>query len=85
MGQIEVKLFAKTDKRGDEYMIGSTELPVLVDLSKVTLLVFYPEENKDVGTLLIRPYKPKSHYDREPREQREEQQDGPEVTFRHSR
>jgi hypothetical protein len=48
-------LNTRFDSNNEEYLIGSTDLPMFVDLRDVTFLVFYPEENSDKGTLLIRP------------------------------
>lgn len=56
-GQIEFPLHLKEDRHGDEYMIGSTDLPVTVDLSKLTFIVFFPTDGARHGTMLIRPYK----------------------------
>jgi hypothetical protein len=58
-GQLEIKLVEKEDKNGDEYYIGSTDMPVLVDLSKVTLVVFHPTDDDDRATLILRTRKPK--------------------------
>ena len=48
--QIEIALFVKKDKRGDEYMIGSLDedsLPVSVNLKEVTFIVFDPVEDEE--------------------------------------
>ena len=57
--QFEIKLLAKTDKNNDEYYIGSTDMPVSVDLSKVTIVVFHPAEGDDRATLILRSKRPK--------------------------
>lgn len=57
--QLDLSLSVKTDRNRDEYYIGSTNLPFLVDLSKVTFLVFHPEDGGDRATLVIRPRTPK--------------------------
>lgn len=48
-------LHMKTDINGDEYMIGSTDVPMSVDLREATFLVFFPEEGDEHGILMIRP------------------------------
>lgn len=45
----------KTDVNGDEYLIGSTDIPMYVDLREATFLVFFPEDGEEMGTLMIRP------------------------------
>jgi len=59
MSQFEIKLLAKTDKNNDEYYIGSTDMPVSVDLSKVTIVVFHPAEGEDRATLILRTKRPR--------------------------
>ena len=58
-GQFEINLLAKTDKNGDEYYIGSTDMPVSVDMSKVTIVVFHPAEGDDRATLILRTRRPR--------------------------
>jgi hypothetical protein len=53
--QFSLPLTLKTDINGEEYMIGSADLPVMVNMRETTFLVFFPEEGKDAGTLMIRP------------------------------
>lgn len=53
--QIEVRLFEKTDRDGNPFMIGSSRLPAGIKLDEVTFVVFYPEEGCDEGTMIIRP------------------------------
>ena len=53
--QFQFPLNLKVDTNGEEYMIGSTDLPMSVDLREATFLVFFPEEGSDTGTLMIRP------------------------------
>lgn len=60
--QVEIKLVAKEDKNGDEYYIGSTDMPVSVDLSKVTMVVFHPTEDEDRATLILRTRRPRKFY-----------------------
>ena len=64
MRQLELSLVAKVSKKGsgDEFYIGSTDVPVSVDLSKVTFVVFHPEEGSDRATLIIKPRKPREHW-----------------------
>ena len=64
--QIEIKLLEKQSRKdGSDYYIGSTDMPVSIDLSKVTIMVFHPLEGTDRATLIIRarrpPKKPKSY------------------------
>ena len=60
MSQIEVRLVTKEDKNGDEFYIGSTDMPALVDLSKVTFVVFHPsDEGDDRATLIVKTRKPR--------------------------
>lgn len=61
MRQIEIPLFVKQDKNDDEYMIGSMDdgdLPINVDISKITFIIFHPEETDGritkPGKLVIR-------------------------------
>lgn len=51
---LHVPLTIKTDRHGDEYLVGSYDLPLLLDLSKVSFFVFYPEEGSTRATLMIR-------------------------------
>lgn len=53
--QIEVRLFEKTDRDGNPFMIGSSRLPASIKLDEVTFVLFYPEEGSDEGTMIIRP------------------------------
>ena len=63
MKQLEIPLFVKHDKNDDEYMIGSFEasdIPITLDLSKITFIIFDPIEDDDgritkPGKLVIRP------------------------------
>lgn len=48
-------MMLKTDVNGDEYLIGSTDLPMSLDLREATFLVFFPPEGEDIGTLMVRP------------------------------
>jgi len=59
MSQIEVKLVSKDDKNGDEYYIGSTDMPAHVDLSKVTFVVFHPAEGEERATLIMKARRPR--------------------------
>ena len=52
---IEFTLVERIDTNKDPFLIGSTDLPVMVDLRDVTFLVFYPERGSDRATILIRP------------------------------
>lgn len=53
--QVEVRIFEKQDASGNDYMIGSSRLPASVKLDEVTFVIFYPEEGREEGTLIIRP------------------------------
>lgn len=53
--QFTIPLHLKTDINGEEYMIGSADLPVLVNMRESTFLVFFPEDGSDAGTLMVRP------------------------------
>ncbi len=53
--QFQFPLTLKTDVHGEEYMIGSTDFPGLIDLRECAFLVFFPEDGSDKGTLMIRP------------------------------
>jgi|TARA_R110001583_G_scaffold66809_4_gene191632 hypothetical protein len=63
MRQIEIPLYVKPDKNGNEYMIGSMDdggLAINVDLNRVTFIIFDPTEDDDgrivaPGKLVIRP------------------------------
>jgi hypothetical protein len=63
--QFQFPLSLKIDANGEEYLIGSTDLPMSVDLREATFLVFFPEEGGDKGTLMIRPRNliPRPHRD----------------------
>ena len=56
-------LIERIDGNGEAFLIGSSDLPVMVDLREVTFLVFYPLEGTNKGTLLIRPRNPSTHRD----------------------
>jgi len=49
MDQIEIRLFSKDDKHGDEYFIGSTDAPALIDLTKSTFVFFSSTGRKGHG------------------------------------
>ena len=53
--QFQFPLNLKEDTNGEEYLIGSTDLPMSINLRDATFLVFFPEEGSDKGTLMIRP------------------------------
>lgn len=49
--QLEVRLWPKRDRNGEEYLIGDAQnVPALVDLREATFLVFYPPEDEDTGS-----------------------------------
>jgi|14BtaG_2_1085337.scaffolds.fasta_scaffold133969_2 phage pi2 protein 07 len=52
---IEIKLFVRIDKNGNEYLIGSPDLPAQINLNDYTFIVFYPEEDGDKAKLILRP------------------------------
>jgi hypothetical protein len=52
--QLEIRLFSKEDKNGDEYFIGSTDIPAMVNLADVTFVFFLPPEGEAKGVLKIR-------------------------------
>jgi hypothetical protein len=61
MNQFEIRLTPRTDKNGDEYLIGGADLPALVDLRDSTFVVFYPKDEGELkpgerprATLVIR-------------------------------
>ena len=61
MNQFEIRLTPRTDKNGDEYLIGGADLPALVDLRDATFVVFYPKDEEALkpgerprATLVIR-------------------------------
>lgn len=46
--QLEVRLWPKRDRNGDEYLIGDAQnVPALVDLREATFVVFYPPDEDD--------------------------------------
>ena len=63
MRLIDIPLFVKKDKKGDEYMIGSldeADLAMSIDLKGVTFIIFDPIEDEygnfeKPGKLIIRP------------------------------
>lgn len=63
MRQIELPMYLKEDKYGNEYMIGSLgddDMAVSIDIKSVTFIVFDPEEDSSgmitrPGKLIIRP------------------------------
>lgn len=64
--QLTIPLIAKDDKNGDEFFIGSVDIPAAVDLSRATFLFFLPSKGSDVGHLKIRmrdAAKPRRHED----------------------
>ena len=48
MNQFEIRLTPRTDKNGDEYLIGGADLPALVDLRDSTFVVFYPKDDAEL-------------------------------------
>ena len=52
---LQIPLSLKKDVKGEEYLIGSTDLPASLNLRESTFLVFFPEEGSDKGVLMIRP------------------------------
>jgi len=49
--QLEVRLWPKRDRNGDEYLIGDAQhIPALVDLREVTFVLFYPPDEDDGDT-----------------------------------
>jgi hypothetical protein len=61
MNQFEIRLTPRTDKNGDEFLIGGADLPALVDLRDSTFVVFYPKDEGELkpgerprATLVIR-------------------------------
>tara|TARA_B100000900_G_scaffold314561_1_gene273442 strand:+ start:667 stop:861 length:195 start_codon:yes stop_codon:yes gene_type:complete len=52
---IEIKLFVRTDKNGNEYLIGSPNLPAQINLDDYTFIVFYPEEDENKAKVVLRP------------------------------
>jgi len=49
--QLEVRLWPKRDRNGDEYLIGDAQnVPALVDLRDATFVVFYPPDEDDDTT-----------------------------------
>ena len=53
-GQIQFNLLLKEDRNGDEFMIGSTDVPASVDLQNATFVVFFPDDGETTGTMVIR-------------------------------
>ena len=46
--QLEVRLWPKRDRNGEEYLIGDAQsVPALVDLRDATFVVFYPPDEDD--------------------------------------
>jgi hypothetical protein len=61
MNQLEIRLTPRTDRNGDEFLIGGTDLPCNVDLRDSTFVVFYPKDEGELrpgerprATLVIR-------------------------------
>lgn len=52
---IEIKLFIRVDKKGNEYLIGSPDLPAEINLNDYTFIVFLPEEEGGKAKLILRP------------------------------
>lgn len=68
MNQFEIRLTPRTDKNGDEYLIGGADLPALVDLRDSTFVVFYPKDDDALApgerpraTLVIRKRQPQTN------------------------
>ena len=57
--QIEIRLHSKVDKNGDEYFIGSSDAPALINLQEATFVFFLPPEGDAVGALKIRARTPR--------------------------
>ena len=59
MGQIEIPLLEKTDRDGNEYYVGSLDMPVLVDMGKVSLFVFHgTEDGEECPKVVFRTKRP---------------------------
>lgn len=58
--QLEVRLWPKKDRNGDEYLIGAAQtIPALVDLREATFVVFYPpDDDNEAVDENGRTYKP---------------------------
>ena len=54
---IEIRMHVKVDVNGDDYLIGSPDLPANKNLNDFTFIVFYPEEGSDHALLILRPKK----------------------------
>jgi hypothetical protein len=61
---LQIPLRVKTDRNGDEFLVGDFDFPAMLDLSKVSFFVFYPEEGGNTASLMIRPkdFKPKPRF-----------------------
>ena len=57
--QLEIRLYSKEDKNGDEYFIGSTDIPAMVNLADVTFVFFLPPEGETKGVLKSRSRQPR--------------------------
>ena len=67
MNQFEIRLTPRTDRNGDEFLIGGADLPALVDLRDSTFVVFYPKDDAELkpgerprATLVIRKRQPQT-------------------------
>lgn len=54
-GNLEFKLLSRIDKNGDEYLIGSPNIPATINLKDYTFIVFYPQEEGGKATIILRP------------------------------
>ena len=61
MNQLEIRLTPRTDRNGDEFLIGGTDLPAFIDLRDSTFVVFYPKDDAELrpgerprATLVVR-------------------------------
>ena len=46
--QLEVRLWPKRDRNGEEYLIGDAQnVPALIDLRDATFVLFYPPDEDD--------------------------------------
>lgn len=52
---IEIKLFVREDKNGDEYFIGSPDLPAEINLDDYTFIVFLPKPGEEHAKVVLRP------------------------------
>jgi hypothetical protein len=52
LNQIEIELTEKTDKNGDSYYVGGSNIPLILD-NQVSIFIFHPDEETGENPKLV--------------------------------